>query len=155
MQPTRKRLTQTLFLLATLLAIPASQADVYKWYDDDGKVQYTQTPPMDRPSVRIRTSAGSTSTPARDTVSQPAGKAAAPDQTANREADEGPIEVIDSDKLEAYCAKQRRNLETLQNTKRISVRDGDTVRELSEEEKQARIARIRKNLETYCSKEAR
>jgi len=63
------------------------------------------------------------------------------------------VEIIDKDKLEAYCASQRRSLQTLQNTKRISVRQGDTIRELSEDEKQARIARIRKNLQTYCNEE--
>ncbi len=155
MQSILKRLIQSLVLLATMAAIPAVLADVFKWYDDAGKVQYTQTPPMDRPSVRIRTSSGSTSTPARDTTPAKAAAAepAPADQPDDKTADEGPIEVIDSDKLEAYCEKQRRSLDTLQNTKRISVREGNTVRELSEAEKQARIARIRKNLETYCSKE--
>ncbi len=154
MQPTLERLILILSLFAALAVIPAVQADVYKWYDDSGKVQYTQTPPMDRPSVRIRTSANSTSTPAHEPAAPKASeKTTGPAQPGDQAADEGPIEVIDSDKLEAYCEKQRRSLDTLQNTKRISVRDGDTVRELSEAEKQARIARIRKNLETYCSKE--
>lgn len=141
-----------LIVLTSLSGLTAVQADVYKWLDDNGKVQFTQTPPMDRPSVRIKTSSNITSTPA----SVPAGKADDQQPTTegkNGHGDEGPMEVIDSEKLEQYCAQQHKSLATLENTKRISVKEGDRVRELSEAEKQARIERIRKNIATYCSKE--
>ena len=46
---------KNILLIALLLTISLSvNAQIYKWVDDNGNIQYSQTPPMDRDAQVLR-----------------------------------------------------------------------------------------------------
>jgi hypothetical protein len=49
---------KTLLLAALIVAAPLpALAEIYRWVDAQGRVQYTQTPPPDRPAETVRPAA--------------------------------------------------------------------------------------------------
>ena len=124
-------------------------AEVYKWTDDKGGIQYTQTPPMDRPSQLIGAKSLQPSVapapPVEPLPSDP-GQVEVKD-LKNKDQE---ISVMDTDKLKKYCADQKKNLELLINTKRISLMEDGKPTNISEADKEAQIKKYQENINKYC-----
>ncbi len=142
-----KKLTFLALLLATLLVSLSASASIYKWLDDNGKVQYTQTPPMDRPSEEIKSVTGSSQpvAPARSTKDDSSKAVVEP------EGEQGTtVEIIDKKDLEKYCADVRESYRVLQEHNRTSyIKDGEVVA-MPYEEKKRRMDELQKKINEYC-----
>jgi hypothetical protein len=128
----------------------SANAQIYKWVDDNGNIQYTQTPPTDRDSIVIRGDHTQGRPVAHDfTLKQPGvGEEV---EVKDVKDPQGEVSVIDTEKLKQYCAQQRHNLEVTQNTKRMSVLGEDgKITNISDKDKQAKIDSIKANLQKYC-----
>lgn len=131
-------------LLATL-SNPAWAAQVYKWVDAQGTTHFGAQPPQGQTAESINTL----------TAPAPAAPPAAP-----RAAEEDPQAAIDekvrrevaeqASRRKDYCETMRTNLAQLQNNPRVRVKEGDEMRRIGEEERQARIAEARKLIAEEC-----
>lgn len=137
--------------VALLLMAVATQAEVYKWTDDEGKVHYSQTPPTNVPVTTIKSAA-------------PPSGAGQPDEALQqrledfderrkaREASAGERAAEqDGEKIRAEnCERARANATTLQSHGQVSLKEGDTYRALGEEERQAKIAEAEGHVKEFC-----
>jgi hypothetical protein len=142
-----KKLSFLALFLATLLVSLSASASIYKWLDDNGKVQYTQTPPMDRPSEEIKSVTG-TSQP----VAPP--KPAKDESTkavVEPEGEQGTtVEIIDKKDLNKYCADVKESYRVLQEHNRTSyIKDGEVVA-MPYEEKKRRMDELQQKMNEYC-----
>jgi len=124
-------------------------AEVYKWTDDKGGIQYTQTPPMDRPSQLINSKSLQPSVapaPPVEPLPSESGKVEVKD-LKNKDQE---IEVMDTDKLKKYCADQKKNLELLTDTKRVSIMEDGKATNISKADKEVKIKQIQENINKFC-----
>jgi hypothetical protein len=124
-------------LCAATTALAASE--VYKWTDDAGVVQYTDSPPDGRPFEKMKTS-GSKSTATVEPVATPEQLAAA--ETA------APTAGTDG----ANCAAARQNVENISRFPEVTMdRDGDgTPEKLTAEQRQVELDRNQGLVTLYC-----
>lgn len=143
-----KKLSFLVLLLATLLVSLSASASIYKWLDDNGKVQYTQTPPMDRPSEEIKSVTGSNQpvAPPPKTTSDASTKA-----VVEPESQEGTkVEIIDKKDLAKYCIDLKESYRVLQEHNRTSyMKDGEVVA-MPYEEKKKRMDELQQKINEYC-----
>jgi hypothetical protein len=137
-----------LFFLLMLASMNAF-AEVYKWTDDKGGIQYTQTPPMDRPSQLISSKSLQPSVAPAPPV-EPLPSESNKVEVKDLKNKDQEIEVMDTDKLKKYCADQQKNLELLMDTKRISIMEDGKATNISEADKEAKIKQIQENLNKFC-----
>ena len=148
---------QLFIAMAILLATATVAAQVYKWVDKDGKVQYTDTPPP----------ASATKTEAKrlDTTPAAASAASAPAKSlADRAKDFDKRKTEDAEKQKkaevdkknaditaANCKDATTNLKTLESGRPI-VRTTETGdRELlNDDARQADLAKARKAADEFC-----
>jgi hypothetical protein len=136
---------KALCMIALLALCCTAHAAAYKWTDDDGNVQYSGTPPTDRPYENVKEpppppslsgaeTDGGSETPPADGSSE-----ANPDQQRS--------------KIEANCNQARANLEVLNENELVEFTDPDTgeTRRLDEEERQAQITQSQKDIDYYCT----
>ncbi len=136
---------KALCMIALLTLCGTAHATAYKWTDDDGNVQYSGTPPTDRPYEQVKgppsppSSPGSEDTSVTDEATGDASSEASPDQRQS--------------KIEANCNQARANLQVLNENELVEFTDPDTgeTRRLNEEERQAQIAQSQKDIDYYCS----
>jgi uncharacterized protein YjdB len=126
-----------------------AMAEVYKWTDDNGRIQYTQTPPMDRPSETISSKSLQPASGTKDTP-RPLPTTDNKVEVKDLKNKDQEISIVDTDKLKEYCAQQKQSLELLMNTKRISVMEGGEATNISEADKEAKIRKIQENINKYC-----
>ena len=141
--------------LLSFLMLLAGQAhaEVYKWKDADGNVQYTQHPPSDNSNAEIMNLSTGSGTPVpQDTpsaVENPKGEEKTQDsgQQAPQRAEPTAEEKAE---LKRKCDNVRARLQSLQRP-RVSTVDeqGNRVR-LSEDERQAQIEETTRLLEEHC-----
>jgi predicted pyridoxine 5'-phosphate oxidase superfamily flavin-nucleotide-binding protein len=152
-----------------LLALPLLLgADVYRWVDENGVVNYTQLKPEGVDAVRVSAATGQRVTapvpPPADASAAP-GTARAPDpeqltedqqkMLADLEAAEQARQQEVARIRQANCAQARELLERLTARGRIRVRGDDGVdRVLPEEERQQRIAEAQRAIAVNCSNTA-
>lgn len=138
--------------LLLFLSFSASAAPIYKWVDAQGVTHFASEPPANQEVESIN----------RQTyrpVSAP--KKTAPESI--RDSSEPPKSQADIDRevrqqvaketaaLKKYCTQVRYNLAQLENNPRVLAEvAGETVR-LSEEERQARIAELKKTIAERCA----
>lgn len=135
------------FLTALLFSLTAT-ASIYKWVDDNGRVQYTQTPPMDRPSEEIKGVKGSSQpvAPTRKPVEDSSDK-----KVMKSESEQGTrIEVVDEKELASYCNDLRESYRVLQEHNRASVMEDGKVRAMPYEEKKKNMDEIQQKIDQYC-----
>jgi hypothetical protein len=132
-----------------MLASMNAFAEVYKWTDDKGGIQYTQTPPMDRPSQLISSKSLQPSVAPAPPV-EPLPSESNKVEVKDLKNKDQEIEVMDTDKLKKYCADQQKNLELLMDTKRISIMEDGKATNISEADKEAKIKQIQENLNKFC-----
>lgn len=142
---------KNILLIALLLTISLSaNAQIYKWVDDNGNIQYSQTPPMDRDAQVIRGD-HTKGTPLTTEFSLKDKNVEGDIEVKDMKSESGEVSVIDTEKLKEYCAQQRQNLQVTENTKRMSVLGEDgKITNISDKDKEAKIQEIRANLQKYC-----
>ncbi|HZJ95127.1 MAG TPA: DUF4124 domain-containing protein [Thiopseudomonas sp.] len=145
-----------LFIIAVnlllLLSLPASAAPIYKWVDAQGVTHFASEPPANQKAESINTPRFQPT---------PAPKQATPDTAINNSKSSKIQADIDREvrqqvaeetaALKKYCTQVRYNLAQLKNNPRILTEiAGETV-PLSEEERQARISKLKKALAERCA----
>ncbi|MBC7625590.1 MAG: DUF4124 domain-containing protein [Aeromicrobium sp.] len=172
---------QLFVAIAVLLAAATVTAQVYKWVDKDGKVQYTDTPPPadakgTPKKVDTRPAAGSVVTPLAPAKSPPAkdaGKDAAKSVPAkpltlderNKESEKRRTDQVAAEKKAAEqakvdkanqdrCKEATRYLRDLESGRPISVADEAGERKmLDEAARNTELARARNAMGESCKKE--
>ncbi|HDP89226.1 MAG TPA: DUF4124 domain-containing protein [Thioalkalivibrio sp.] len=143
-----KHMTGLLTALCLCLVTVPTVAAMYKWADDEGNTQYSQTPPMDRPSETLNA-------PKAPPAPPPAAETAAPDTAGETAAEDaaGPS-AAERRRAErqnaARCQEARAVLQRYETTPRIRVPDGDSFRYLSEEERQKHMRDARQIIREHC-----
>ncbi len=135
--------------LLLTFSLNAYAAEIYKWMDEEGKIHYSQTPPDGVEAEAIKPDRTQARPLTQEfTIKQPGVQGEV--DVKDMKDDSGEVTVIDTDKLETYCAEQRRNLSVLQNTRRISVMEDGKSTNISYKDKEQKIQNIQKNLQEYC-----
>jgi len=138
--------------IVLLLCAPAQAAKVYQWVDEQGRTQFTQTPPpAGKEAQRIEpryVTPGSSDATDTETAS-PAEPAAATDETSTDEAE---IHVMSRTEARAACEGARSRLQTLENTDSLLMtRDADgNLRVLREDEIEQRIKEEKERIQRLC-----
>lgn len=141
--------------LALLCSLPfLVQAEIYKWTDDNGQVNYTQEPPADRPAEQLKAPPPPPIDPekAQQQVeelieSQDAAEA------AEAEREKAAQEAEQAEQIRAEnCQTARNNLEQYQNNpgRRVMNADGEVTRP-TEEERQEKIAEFQQQVDEFCN----
>ena len=148
---------QLFIAVAILLATATVAAQVYKWVDKDGKVQYTDTPP---PASATKTEAKKVDTsPAAASTSPTAAKSLqdrakdydkrktdAAEKTKKAETDQK-----NADASAANCSNARGALKDLETGRPITRTSETGAREyLDDEARQAEMTRARKTIADFC-----
>ena len=147
---------QLFIAVAILLATATVAAQVYKWVDKDGKVQYSDTPP---PASATKTEAKKIDTsPAAAAVAAPAKslqdrvkesdkrKADLAEKAKKTEADEKTAEINATNCTNARSAV--RELET--GRPLVRTTEAGTREYLSDEARQADLTNARKSVADFC-----
>ena len=141
--------TASLLLLfsSALLAAP-----VYKWVDAQGVTHFSAEPPVNQKAKSINTNSFQPKVPEKTAAQTSAEEAQASAKTQAEIDRDVRKKVLEEEvELKKYCSKIRNNLAQLVNNPRVlSDVDGKPTR-LSEEERQARIAEIKKAISERCS----
>lgn len=142
---------KNILLIAFLFLLTfTAQAQIYKWVDDNGNIQYTQTPPTDR-EVKVIRGDHTQGRPLTADFSLKQPGVGEEVEVKDVKDPQGEVSVIDTEKLKQYCAQQRHNLEVTERTKRMSVLGEDgKITNISDADKEAKIQEIKANLQKYC-----
>ena len=145
-------------LAALVLVLPGLMgAEVYRWVDENGVVNYTQQPPRGVESQQVATRLGAPSvvstvpaTTAPDTNQQA-------DLTEDQQAmleDLRQAEITRQEEVTkirtSNCGQARTMLERLQASGRVRVRDGNSERVMGEDERQQRISDAQEGVAINC-----
>lgn len=140
-------------LLAAALVLPAAQATMYRWVDENGITVYSQTPP-EGDSVRIEKQAGPSAaeqeaarTRLEDQIKASSEAAEAAQTTAREEAAKAEQEK----RRGTNCEIARRNLQTLQDLgpRMLRTPEGEYIRP-SEQDVAERTAKANAQIEEFC-----
>jgi hypothetical protein len=141
-------------LIATCLLAPAAPAEVYKWIDDQGVTQYSQTPPPDNQYDAINPDPAPTPDPAdaerlraqREALEARGAERAKQHKESSKSAEE-------SAKRKVECDVLRERLATLENNPRINTYgEGGQVERLTEDKRQADITQLRALIGKDCGR---
>ena len=129
-----------------LVVSSATTAAMYKWVDDEGNVHYSQNPPVGRAAEAIK----ATPAPPASTSSSDSAPTTGEQQQEGTPPAQQPVPQMDPKVMKENCARARSNLETLTNHPRIRVPEGDSLRVIGEEERQAMIQDAKDQISEYC-----
>lgn len=139
--------------LLSILILFAGQghAEIYKWKDAEGNVQYTQhPPPVGADSEKLNISSGTvtpTPPPAAEEPADDTGK----QKGATQEPQTKELTAEQKAEIERKCNSIRTRLQSLQRPRVSTVdEEGNRVR-LTEEERQAQIKEATSLLEEHCN----
>lgn len=159
--PNRRATLRGLLALTIAWHVPASfAAEVYRWVDADGVVNYTQQKPRDIAVQQLTTSAGAPTVvreqPASTPVEQPESPETMTDTQqrlleglqAQEQARQEEVARIRAEN----CSKSQSVLSNLSSKERIRVRDdAGSERMMSEDERQRRISEAQQGIVENCS----
>lgn len=133
------------------LASPGLLAEMYKWVDDEGQVQYSQSPPPGRPAQTVKTPPKVDSKAAREKLKQQLQDFELRGDKRQEQAEADQKTKEQAGERKAACEAARERLAKLDGNPRILqyAEDGSSKR-LTEEERQAAIAEARKQVEKHC-----
>lgn len=130
------------------------QSAVYKWVDDEGKVHYSQQRPVEHQSKKVHVATEppkNTSTYKRPSLKTKDDKSAEGNQDKGNENGTQSQPSMSAKEKQQACDRARKVLGTLNSSGRVRQRDEEgNVTYLTEEEKQQRIKREQKRVNTYC-----
>jgi molecular chaperone DnaK (HSP70) len=133
-------------LTLTVGSATGQAAQIYKWVDAQGITHFDAQPPAGQSAQEIDVQKPVTPPPAAPATragpdqEQQAADAKVKRQVAAQEA-----------KRKEYCETQRTNLAQLQNNPRVREEVNGEFRRFTEEERQARIAEVRKSIDDTCN----
>lgn len=122
-----------------LLVSGAEASAVYKWTDDKGVVQYTDSPPEGRAFVRLDIGGG---------VSRSSGSSDSEQEGVAEGEEAGPSKAqMRITNMRASCADARKNLSVLEANTRVSLdKDGDGKEELLSDAERVQFIAINRDL---------
>jgi phosphoserine aminotransferase len=138
-------------ILATALTLAVGTAtgqaaQIYKWVDAQGVTHFDAQPPAGRSVQEIDI---------QKPVTPPStAPAARPDADQEQQAIDTKVKkqvAADAAKRKAYCDRQRTNLAQLQNNPRVREEVNGEYRRFTEEERQARIADVKRSIDDTCN----
>lgn len=139
-----------MILAATLsLAVaPAvgQAAQIYKWVDAQGVTHFDAQPPAGQTAQEINTGSPVAAPPAQPPQNQ--------DGAREQEAVDAKVRkqvAAQEAKRKEACDEQRTSLAQLQNNPRVRQEVDGELRRFTEEERQARIAEVKKYLDDQCN----
>lgn len=137
-------------LSAILFAGNVAAKEYFKWVDDNGVTHFTIDPPKDRPSEKVNTYAGSSSS-----YDPNAAVSETPEAQAEREQlkNAQDSEKKRNEQTKQECDKAAEQYRLLSNGGRIRIKEKDgTERFLTPEEMTAKATETKKFLEEACKK---
>lgn len=150
---TMKLLLRALLPLALLFSTALSAA-MYKWVDENGQTHYSQYPPpaQDYEALQPPPPPASDAGQAQQRLEQLLQRQEEQRQGREQAEQEAAAAEQQAEQRRKACAAARHNLEILTTggRKRITGPDG-VARYLPEEERQAKIAEARQQIEEYCN----
>jgi hypothetical protein len=138
-------------ILATALTLAVGTAtgqaaQIYKWVDAQGVTHFDAQPPAGQSVQEIDI---------QKPVTPPStAPAARPDADQEQQAIDTKVKkkvAADAAKRKAYCDRQRTNLAQLQNNPRVREEVNGEYRRFTEEERQARIAEVKRSIDDTCN----
>lgn len=137
--------------LCALLSLGADAlaAEVYKWTDDAGVLQYTQAPPEGREFQVVKQRRYQAAASSTKTASAAAG--ASPQVDADAQITTAEAGTVQEAK-QRNCEIARKNIEVLSTKTTILMTDPETGenRRLSEEERQAQLRQAERDAGYFC-----
>ena len=136
-------LAATLTLAVTCATGQAAQ--IYKWVDAQGVTHFDAQPPAGQSAQEIES---------QKPVTPPPAAPVQPDANQEQQAADAKVkkQVAAQDaKRKEYCERQRTNLAQLQNNPRVREEVNGEFRRFTEEERQARIAEVKKSIDDTCN----
>ncbi|MCF7534746.1 DUF4124 domain-containing protein [Pseudomonas petrae] len=132
----------------TLAVAPAvgQAAQIYKWVDAQGVTHFDAQPPAGQTAQEIDTGKPVAAPPAPPPQNQ--------DGVREQEAVDAKVRkqvAVQEAKRKEACDEQRTNLAQLQNNPRVRQEVNGEFRRFTEEERQARIAEVKKYLDDQCN----
>lgn len=141
----------TFFIICLSVPDIEVQARMYKWVDEDGNTHYTQKPPPeDIDSKVIETQQNGYSSDADEALKkQEEGFAKRRDARLKAEEEEAQQKQL-AQQMKERCEQSKKRLTSYQYP-RVNVRNQDgSARRISEEERQAEIAKSHEYVNEYC-----
>lgn len=138
-------LTGTLMLA---LSTTAMASQIYKWVDEQGVTHFGAQPPQGQQATTINPSAP----PPRPASSEPAPTVEEqldPEQAAIDKKVKEDVAKQEAERKQ-YCENARTNLAQLENNPRLRIEDAGEVRRIDENERQERIAELKKSIAENC-----
>jgi len=138
-------LAATLTLATGSAAIQAAQ--IYKWVDAQGITHFDAQPPAGQSAQEIDVQKPVTPT-------QPPPAPAKPSEDPAQQAVDAKVKrqlAAQEVKRKEYCETQRTNLAQLQNNPRVREEVNGEFKRFTEEERQARIAEVKKSIDDTCN----
>jgi hypothetical protein len=145
--------------LAVLLAASVVAAQVYKWVDKDGKVQYSDTPPPDTKAearkVDVKPASGTAATaPPKATTKSLQERAKEFDKRKNEGADKAKKAEEEEKNAQLYrenCESAQSFLRDLESGRPVNRTTSTGERAfMSDEERAAEMAKARKTISENC-----
>lgn len=137
---------KALYLTLLLMLLPLSiHAEMYKWVDEEGIIQYTQTPPPEGTEATIVESVSIQTIPSAKTPASDAQETAA-DETSEDS----------KDALTASCQEAEKQLQLLQSEGELMMPDRDNPEQykpLPPEIRQQKIAKTQEYIDNYCTQD--
>ncbi len=141
--------------LALSLTGQTVAAKMYKWVDENGVVQYTQSPPPAgrKATVVKKHSHGVTDQQADENLRGLTDKASNEQKDREFKKEYASADEQRAERLKKNCEIARENLRILQNAPRIRLQsdDGGDASFLTEEQKQQKVAEAQKQINNNCN----
>ncbi|MFW2371802.1 MAG: DUF4124 domain-containing protein [Gammaproteobacteria bacterium] len=148
---------KNILILVTLFGLLplTTQAAIYKWVDENGKVVYSQQKPQNTKTEKIKVTTRvpeDSSTYNKSALKKKEADKAATDKPANnKQAANAKPEKSPKERAES-CKRAQDSLQTLVSRGRIRLKDGEgNIKYMSEEEKQQRIKREQDRVKQNCN----
>ena len=137
---------------ALLSAAPYARAEIYKWVDEHGVVQYSQQPPTSGQAEVVNAAAPPPADAEQDKALK--SKMEAFDKRRaeqGKQAQEAAQKEQEQARLTEDCRKARAQLDVLKTHSRVRMKQGDDYRALSEEERQQNIHKLEQEIAEGCN----
>ena len=145
-----RRLRAAIFL--TVLAPAVALAQVYRWVDDEGRVHYSDTPPVGVEATLMPIESEPTDLEAslREQVERER-ELDLQQQLDADAAEDAAAEAARREALARACTRARARDETIETARRLSrVEDDGTRHTYNDEERAAALAEARRQVEEWC-----
>lgn len=136
-----------------LLAAQPTLAKTYKWVDENGVTQYTQTPPPkgDFKGVKDPVKPAIAPEEAKRQLQERVDAFQKRRDDSGKASEEAGKQKAEDDKKQADCEKSKNNLANFQSNSRIRFTDKNgTVTVMPEEERQKKMQEMQDNIKKLC-----